>query len=443
MKRFQQIWALLGLGLLVGVHVAQGEVEVPQGVATTNQQWSLHGQITSVSQGHGEFSSPYSGQNSMVTDEPIRTTYTATLFLGARLWHGGEAYVNPEIAGGRGLSGTVGAAGFPNGEATRVGDPAPSVYLARLFLRQTVALSDATEVVEPEKNQLGGQQATESLVLTLGKISVGDIFDQNSYSHDPRTQFLNWSLMANGAWDYPADTRGYTWGFAVEWNLPDWSVRAGTFTVPTEPNGGTFDHQLLQAQGNVVEVERDWRVGTHPGAARVLGYLNHANMGSYSDALSASTPPNLAATQSHRSKYGFGLNVEQELTPSLGVMGRLGWNDGRTETWMFTEIDRSASCGLVLKGNAWQRPQDQLGVGTALNGLSPDHHEFLGAGGYGFILGDGKIQYAPEWVIEGYYSIQVCSAFWISPGFTWIDRPADNKARGPVAIGTIRAHVEF
>jgi high affinity Mn2+ porin len=436
-----------GPAALAGLCVYHGMMGVISAGESTptppEERWSIHAQATSVSNGHGSFESPYQGQNSLVPHEPLRTTYTATLFLGARLWRGAEVYVNPELSGGRGLSGSVGAAGFPNGEATRIGSPAPAVYLARLFLRQSFDLTTDRETVEAAANQLGGSRSRENLTFTAGRISAADIFDDNSYSHDARSQFMNWSLMGNGAWDYPADTRGYTWGVAMEWNLSAWAIRAGSFAVPTQANGARFDHRLFLAQGSVLELERRWQIQTHPGAARLLGYMNSAHMGSYENALNQPDPTDLVSTRSYRSKFGVALNLEQELTADVGAFSRIGWNDGQSETWMFTEIDQTATLGLSVRGASWHRPDDRFGVAVAVNQLSSAHHRFLAAGGYGFIVGDGALRYGPEQIIETYYSIRICRGFYLSPGFQWIQHPGYNRDRGPVSIGVIRGHMEF
>lgn len=439
-------WSPAALACLCVWHGMRGGVasEGADGIqAGREEPYSIHAQATSVSNGHGSFPSPYQGQNSLEPHEPLRTTYTATLFLGARLWQGAEVYLNPEISGGRGLSGSVGAAGFPNGEATRIGNPAPALYLARVFLRQTFDLAAVSDAIEPTVNQLGGSRARHNLTVTAGKVSAADIFDDNTYSHDARSQFMNWSLMANGAWDYPADTRGYTWGLAAEWNRSSWAARAGTFAVPTQANGGRFDHHVFLAQGNVVELERRWQFQSHPGAARLLGFINSANMGSYQKALVQPSLTNLTATRSYRSKFGVGLSLEQDLTSDIGAFSRIGWNDGQSETWMFTEIDQTATLGLAVRGSPWHRPGDQLGIAFAINRLSASHSRFLAAGGYGFIVGDGALHYGPEEVLEAYYLLRLCKGFHLSPGFQWIQHPGYNRDRGPASIYVIRMHAEF
>ena len=406
---------------------------------------SAHGQGTVVSQGNWKFRSPYQGPNSLLPIFNYRTTETATLYLDAKLGHGVDLVFNPEISGGRGLSGTTGLGGFPNGEATRVGMVQPTPYVARLFLRQVIGLGGEQEDIEDGPNQLAGKRDVNRVTFRVGKMSATDVFDDNTYSHDPRTQNLNWSLMANGAWDFPANTRGYTYGIAVDWNQKDWAWRYGVFGEPTEANGSDIDPKLLKANGHATEFEYRFTAADRPGKVRLLAYGNNAHMGNYRDALqvAGTGPPDVTATRAYRTKYGFGLNLEQELTEDLGAFARLGWNDGRTETWAFTEIDRTASAGLVWKGTSWSRPADRLGVAVVVNGLSDPHRDYLAAGGIGFIVGDGALRYGPEEIIETYYSLQIRKGIVLSFDFQGVNHPAYNRDRGPAAIAAVRAHFEY
>ncbi|HEY9155987.1 MAG TPA: carbohydrate porin [Opitutaceae bacterium] len=413
-------------------------------VSDENQTWSFHFQATTITQAHDVFSAPYAGENSLQREEPWRTTETMTLFLGVRLWSGGEFYIDPEASGGRGLSGATGLAGFPNGEATRVGNPQLTPYLARLFFRQTFALSEESEPVEADLNQIAGKRAHSNVIVTFGKLAAGDVFDDNTYSHDPRTQFENWSLMANGAWDYPADTRGYTFGGTIELNEPNWSVRVGSFAEPTEANGARFDHHLPRALAHALEIEKRFSFHGHAGALRGLLFANSARMGKYSDAIALSpTAPDVTATRAYRIKYGAGVNFEQGLTRDLSVFGRASWNDGHSETWMFTEIDSSVSAGLSLVGTSWHRHDDGIGVAVVSNGLSDDHRGYLAAGGYGFIVGDGRLNYARENLIESYYSWAVIHGLTLSFDAQFFQHPAYNRDRGPVELAGVRVHVQW
>ncbi len=398
-----------------------------------------------MTQGHGAFPSPYAGTNSLESRKEIRTSFTTTLFLGRRLWAGGELYVDPEAAAGQGISQVEGLAGAPNGETYRVGSPDLKASLARIFLRQTWGLGGGTEAVAPDANQLGGTRRTRRLVLTLGRFSAGDVFDQNAYSHDPRSQFLNWALMDTATWDYPADTRGYTWGAALEAYWDAWALRAGSFLEPKEANGLLFDHHVARAHGDVVEVEHAHAWAGLAGRIRLMGYANHARMGDYREslALSPAAPDVTATRREGRLKYGWGLSAEQALTADLGAFLRAGWNDGRTETWAYTEVDRTVAAGLSLAGPSWGRPADRLGLAALVNALSPDHRAYLAAGGYGFIVGDGRLNPGQERIVEAYYALAAAPGLTVSLDAQRVENPAYNRDRGPVSIFALRVHGQF
>jgi high affinity Mn2+ porin len=406
--------------------------------------FSVHGQGTIVTEVHDHFRSPYIGTNSLLPVEPAATTETATLFLDARLWRGGEIVFNPEISGGRGFSGTMGLAGFPNGEATRVGVLEPTPYIARLLFRQTWGLDVEREKIEDAPNQIGGIRDIDRITLSVGKMSATDQFDNNRYSHDPRTQLLNWSLMYNGAWDYPANVRGYTYGVTLELNTFYYAVRYGIFAEPSVANGAEIDPHILRANGQILEVEEHYTLGQHGGVLRQWAYLNHAHMGNYSQAV-AEMPvdPDITLTRAYRFKYGFGGNLEQELTQDLGLFVKVGWNDGHSESWAFTEIDETAAAGFLLKGTAWSRPQDEVGLAAVCNGISPEHRAYLAAGGIGFIIGDGQLNYGLEKILESYYNLQLRKGINVTADFQYVDNPAYNRDRGPVVIGGLRVHFEY
>jgi high affinity Mn2+ porin len=416
-----------------------------QAADPASDTWSFHGQATTITQGHGAFDSPYAGDNSFESRKEVRNSFTSTLFLGRRLWEGAELYVNPELAGGQGDSHVLGLAAAPNGEIYRVDSSELKVSLARLFLRQTWDFGGGAEAVAGDQNQLAGSRDRRRLVMTVGKLALGDIFDANAYAHDPRSQFLNWALMDTAAWDYPADTRGYSWGAAFELYWDEWALRAGSFMVPTKANGLYFDHQVDRAHGDVVEVEHDHEIGGQAGHVRVLGYANHADMGNYAESLQQSPlAPDVTATrQPGRIKYGWGLSADQALTADLGAFVRAGWNDGRTETWVFTEVDRALAAGLSLAGTGWSRPQDRLALSLAANGLSPDHRNYLAAGGLGFMLGDGRLDYGQERLIETYYAIALGRFFTATLDAQRIWNPGYNRDRGPVDLYALRLHAQF
>jgi high affinity Mn2+ porin len=412
-----------------------------------SDDWSLHEQATAIFQGHEPFSSLYQGSNSLYPGSEGRTSFTSTLFLGRRLWQGGALFVNPELLAGQGFSHTLGMAGFPNGEIYRVDSPSPKIVLSRLYFQQVWGLGQATEKKESDQNQLAGAVSIERITFVAGKFSLADFFDNNTYSHDPRTQFMNWALFTNGSWDYPADTRGYTYGFYTEYNRASWAVRAATVMVPRQANQLILDPNIANAHGDQIEFENRYHVQEHPGAFRLLGWMNHAHMGNYqaavADAVSLGTTPDITTTRSYSQKYGFGINIEQELMNNLGFFTRAGWDDGRTETWAFTEIDRTAQAGFSLKGTSWNRPEDVLASAYGINGLSPDHRAYLAAGGIGFLIGDGKLNYAPEQIWETYYALKLCPHVTLTPDIQLAKNPAYNADRGPVLVGAIRLHAEF
>ena len=406
--------------------------------------YSAHAQTTVVTQEHNHFHSPYVGANSLLPNENSATSLTSTIFYAARLCEGTELVFNPELAGGTGFSGTRGLAGFSNGEITRVGVASPTPYIARLFLRQTWGLGEDTEKVKDEENQIAGTRPVDRITLTFGKFTPTDLFDDNRYSHDPRTQFLNWSLMYNGAWDYPANVRGYTYGLGTELNHKDWALRYAILMEPAVANGATLDSHILEAHGQAIEWESRYTINERPGKLRVLTYANRAHMGKYSDAIAAMpVNPDITQTRAYRVKYGFGINVEQEWTDDLGGFLRLGWNDGHSEAWAFTEIDETMAMGLLLKGRCWCRPNDTVGLALVCNGLSPDHRDYLAAGGLGFIIGDGKLNYGLEEILEFDYNLEIHKGINLTFNFEGVNHPAYNKDRGPVAIGGLRVHLEF
>jgi high affinity Mn2+ porin len=412
--------------------------------------FSAHAQATMDMQFHGSFPAAYTGPRSLLPTQEAATSLTATLFLAARLWdcdgYSGELVFNPEIAGGTGFSGVDGLAGFTNGDITRVGEVAPTPYFARLFLRQTWGLGGEQENVEDEPNQIAGKRDIDRITLLVGKMAATDLIDNNRYSHDPRTQMQNWSLMYNGAWDYPANVRGYTYGIGLEFNQKYWALRYGVWAEPAVANGAPIDPHFLKAQGQALEWEGRWGLGEHehPGRVRLMAYLNRANMGDYREAIvEMPVDPVVSNTASYRFKYGFGMNFEQELTRDLGVWGRLGWNDGRTETWAFTPIDRTAALGLLLKGRCWARPNDEVGLAAVCNGLAKDHRDYLAAGGLDFSIGDGALNYGWEEILEIYYRFAIIKGMYVDADFQAINHPAYNRDRGPVFVESLLVHIEF
>jgi len=410
------------------------------------QRFNCYGQTSVITQWHDPFHSLYEGPHSFRSEAEMRTSATATLMLGGKLWHGAELYFDPEIACGRGDSDVYGIGGFPNGDITRVGRPEPTPYVARLYASQSIGFGGEQERIEAGPHQLASIKDVSRLTFTVGKFAATDFFDNNKYSHDPRSQFMNWALMYNPAWDYPADARGYTLGAVFELNQKNWAIRYGILAEPQVANGQDLDTTYSLAHGQVVELENRYTLDQRPGKIRWMFYWNRANMGNYREALALSpVNPDITATASYSNiKYGFGINIEQDLTDNLGGFFRFGWNDGQSESWAYTEVDRTISLGVVLKGTRWGRPQDQLGTAVAIDGISSSHAAYLAAGGLGFILGDGQLNYDPELVWESYYRFELKKdSIWISPDFQLIGNPGYNNDRGPVAVYALRVHAEF
>jgi high affinity Mn2+ porin len=409
------------------------------------QRFNLHFQQTVITQSKPGFSAKYTGQNSLLPTSETQSSLTTTLYGGARLWKGAQVFFNPEMSGGAGLSKTLGVAGFPNGETFRVGGDAPKIYIARAYFTQTFEWGKDRDVVQDDANQLAGTVSQRHFTVTIGKFGMADYFDGNSFSHDPRTQFMNWSLMSNGAWDYPANTRGYVLGVYTEFAQPSWTLRFAATMVTTEANGAIWDTKIGHANSQTLEFEKRYTLGGQKGAFRILGFNNNGKMGSYKDALTRN-PVNpevdTLLSYGHR-KYGFGINAEQNISSDFGIFAKASYNDGKTETWFFTEIDRSLSFGGVLKGTSWKRMEDEAGLAFVVNGISKPHRDYLAAGGYGFIIGDGQLNYAPELVSEFYYKVHASKNIALSPGYQFIVNPAYNKDRGPVSVFAIRVHVEF
>jgi high affinity Mn2+ porin len=408
------------------------------------EQWSIHYQATIIPQEHGYFNSPYVGANSLSPYPELETSFTTTLFLGSKLWEGGEFYFNPELAAGEGLSGALGLAGAANGETYRIGNPAPAGNISRLYFKQVFGLGGETEIIAPGINQLATIESQNRLTVVAGKFSLTDFFDNNTYSHDPRTQFMNWAIMDNGAWDFAADTHGYTWGCMLEYNRADWAVRFASVLEPKVANQEELDLDIPKAHSENAELEYRYTTDAHPGKLTFLAYANHAHMGNYRESLNLSpVNPSIIETETYCLKYGFGLDFEQELKKDLGCFARAGWNDGSTESWAFTEIDRTVSAGISLKGSTWKRPDDTVGIAVVINGLSPDHRDYLEAGGYGFILGDGRLNYATEEIAETYYAWKLYRNITVTGDFQFVENPGYNQDRGPVSILGMRLHYEF
>jgi high affinity Mn2+ porin len=436
------------LFLLSALGMAAQEPAGSQTADVKEERWNWFFQATSIGQYHGTFRSPYSDAFSLQNYPERDVSLTTTLFLGFRLDHNTQVYFNPEIAGGRGFSGVNGLANSSNGELPRVASAAPRPYLARLYVTHDFALGHETEAVESDENQLAGTRPIKRYTVTAGRFTLTDYFDGNRYSHDPRTQFIGWAVMYNGAWDYPADVRGYTWGWVHELHTSNWSFRYGSAAMPRVANGLRMDRRLFVNRGDVFEVERRYGIRKHVGAVRILNYENRADAGTYAESIrlaeKTGTVPDIAAMRKNGTlKYGFGVNMEQEIKREIGVFARLGWNDGKTESFAFTAMDRLATGGISFGGSRWRRPFDNVATEVTVGGISGVHAQYLAMGGHDFLLGDGQLAYAPETVWETYYSARVYRWLFANFDLQHDANPAYNQQRGPVWIPSVRLHVEF
>jgi high affinity Mn2+ porin len=432
---------------LPGTQSAERPAVGPDTGGPDHETWQARFQTTYVRQNKPPFRAAYSGPNSLATERERSYSLTATAMFGARPWRGAEVYVNPEMALGLPLSELRGLGGFPNAELARTAGRTPVYYLARLFLRQTWSLGGEAQRVESDQNQLAGWLPSRRVVATVGLLPVIDLFDDNAYNHDGRTQFMNWSIVTHAAFDFAADARGYSRGAAIEWVHDDWALRLARFAMPTESNGAKQNLALGRSYGDQLEVERGWRLGSRPGRIRLLAWRNRAEMGSFADALAlaaaTATTPDVAKVRRDRAKVGWGVNFEQSLGALGGVFLRASRNDGRSEAFAYTEVDHSVSGGVLLDGSRWGRERDSAGLAVARNGLSKSHRDYLGAGGLGFFLGDGRLGYRPETVLEAFYSFALASRTWASVNLQRIENPGHNADRGPVNVYGVRLHANF
>ena len=426
----------------------------------------LSTQVNVIGQRLGSFASPYQGANSLLATGDREVSHVYGLYLGAEPlgWGGSGArrarvqlYVDVEMALGHGISSATGLAGVTNGDVLRAGstDLGHGPYVARAFVRlvQPLGAGRDAETLGRTMDQLPTVTSARRIELTVGKLAASDVFDVNRYANTTRTQFMTWGLFQNSAWDFAADTRGYTNGITAAWITPRWAARLGSFQMPTKANGNVFDGDIRHARGDNAELT------LFPGGAsdqtrwptvRVLGFVNHARMGRYASALAvgqaAGLVPDIVADDApQRSKVGWGVNVEQPLTDGgeTGGFVRVGWNDGANESFAFTEVDRHLSMGLQLSGAHWARGEDRLAIAVVQHGIVAAHRSYLAAGGMGFLLGDGQLSYAPERIVEAYYRCQLSHLFQISPDVQWIQNPGYNQVRGPATVVSLRVNARY
>ena len=375
---------------------------------------NFHGQTTFVWQGYPAIRSPFAGPNSLPGSGEGRDTFDTTLFAGVRLWQGAELWIDPEIDQGFGLMDSHGAAGFPSAEAYKLGSAYPYARVQRYFIRQTIDLGGETQKVEADINQFAGSQTANRLVLTVGKFAVVDIFDTNKYANNAKSDFLNWSVVNAGSFDYASDGWGYSYGAAAEWYQGRFTLRGGIFDLSVTPAGGvsptgadldpTFDQFQL-----VGEIEERHELWGQPGKLKITGFLSRGRAGSFQDAtdlaLATGQPADINAVRMYTSRPGVSLNLEQQVSQNWGVFARAGWADGNIEPWDFTDIDRSVSAGVSINGKQWGRPDDTIGLAGVVNGISGVHEAFLNAGGLGILIGDGQLPNPGlEQIVEMYYS---------------------------------------
>lgn len=432
--------------------VAEANAAAASAQNAAPEDWNAHFQSTYIRQHQPGMRSPYSGPFSLSGSPENTYTFSFTAAFGKRLWDGAEFYFDPEVVQGIPLTNNlIGMAGFYNGEITRASGSNPVAYKARLFVRQTWGQGGGQEAVESEMNQLAGRVDRNRVVLTAGFLPPLDIFDNNKYAHDPRTQFMSWCNMTSCAFDYAADARGYSWGVAVEDYRGDWVWRFGQFMQPRDPNQLQLDYQFFRHYGQNFEIEHAHTLGGQPGRVRLLAYRNRVSTGSFADAMAS---PNFAADNAagipatgtvrrDAVKYGAGYNIEQALTADIGLFSRAMWQDGHYETFAFTEAHRSFELGTSINGELWSRERDTVGLAYMRNAISGIYRQYLAAGGLGYFIGDGRLNYGDEQIVEAYYSIGIAKSMSLTADYQHLRNPAYNADRGPVSIAGFRLHWEY
>jgi high affinity Mn2+ porin len=425
----------------------------PSRFAPAADIFAVHGQATFVEQAYPAFHSPYEGTNSLSGGAQSKQTFDLTPSTGVKLWQGAEFWANPEIDQGFGFNDTHGAAGFPSAESYKLGSSTPYARLQRAFLRQTINLGGETEEVAEDFYQFKQTRSSDRLVLTVGRFAIIDIFDTNRFANNTKIDFLNWSVVNAGTFDYAGDGWGYTYGAAAEWYTGRWTLRGGVFDLSVTPAGGMspraaeLDPTFQQFQ-MVGEVEERHELWGEPGKIKLTGFLSRGRAGDFSNAVALAQvtgmPADINAVRSYTSRPGLSLNVEQQVTPVLGAFFRAGWADGNIEPWDFTDIDRTVQAGVSINGRSWGRSDDTIGIAGVINGISSAHIAFLNAGGLGILIGDGQLpNYATEKIFEAYYSYALTPSTRLSFDYQHLRNPGYNADRGPANIFAGRAHWQF
>jgi high affinity Mn2+ porin len=414
---------------------------------------NIHGQTTFVWQAYPQIRSPFFGLNSLTGSGEGRETFDATLYAGFRLWQGAELWINPEVDQGFGLANTHGAAGFLSGEAFKKGSSYPYARMQRMFLRQTINLGGEKQKLDADINQFANWQTADRLVLTVGKFAIVDIFDTNKYANGPRTDFFNWSLINAGTFDYAGDAWGFSYGAAAEWYQSFWTLRGGIFDLSATPAGGispasfALDRTFNQFQ-LAGEIEERHTLWGQPGKLKITGFLSRGRAGEFQNAINLAQitgqPADINAVRTYTSRPGVSLNLEQQISETVGVFARAGWANGNIEPWDFTDIERTLQGGVSLNGKTWGRPDDTIGIAGVVNGISGVHQAFLNAGGLGILIGDGQLPNPGlEKIFETYYSYALTPATRLTFDYQFIPNPAYNKDRGPVNAFAMRLHTQF
>jgi high affinity Mn2+ porin len=413
---------------------------------------NFHGQLTFTEQAYPAIRSPYEGPNSLPGSGQGREIADVTLYAGVRLWQGAELWISPEIDQGFGIGDVHGVAGFPSAEAFKMGRSYPYARVQRAFVRQTINLGGDTQNVAADVNQFAGSQTANRLTLTLGRFAITDIFDTNAYANNPKNDFLNWSVINAGTFDYAGDGWGITYGAAAEWYQGNWTVRGGIFDLSKTPAGGISPDsgQLDSSFGQfqlVGEIERRYQLWDQPGVVKITGFLSRGRAGQYADAIALAAitggPADINAVRKYDSRPGLSLNIQQQISDDIGVFGRVGWADGHVEPWDFTDIDGTISAGASLSGKLWARPGDTAGIAGVVNSISSIHEAFLNAGGLGILVGDGMLPHPGlEQIVEAYYQLPV-SIFKLTLDYQFILNPAYNTDRGPASVFGVRLHAQF